>query len=108
MLEKLNYSSLYDLTRGQYFPSAMDFWYYLQQPEIRKAANLGNRTFSDGIKTYTAMIHDTMQTILPQLIEIMENYKVLKYNLLDKKAISSNKIHNGITLNPCSTIFYSS
>ena len=85
MLEKLNYSSLYDLTRGQYFPSAMDFWYYLQQPELRKAANLGNRTFSDGIKTYTAMIHDTMQTILPQLIEIMENYKVLKYYVKTQK-----------------------
>ena len=76
MLEKLNYSSLYDLTRGQYIPTAMDFWYFLQQPHLRKAANIGNRTFSDGIQSYTAMIHDTMQSILPQLIEVMENYKV--------------------------------
>ena len=77
VLEKLNYSSLYDLTRGQYFPSAMDFWYYLQHPQLRKAAHIGNRTFSDGIEAYTAMIHDTMQTIVPQLVETMENYKVI-------------------------------
>ena len=43
VLQSLNFSSLYDLTRGQYTPHTMDFWYYMQQPHIRKAMNLGNR-----------------------------------------------------------------
>ena len=54
----------------------MDFWYYLQQSHVRKAAHLGNRTLSDGVDIYRAMLEDTMQTAKPQLIEVMENYKV--------------------------------
>ena len=54
----------------------MDFWYYLQQPHVRKAAHIGNRTLSDGVDIYRAMLEDTMQSVKPQLIEVMENYKV--------------------------------
>ena len=76
ILHNLNYSSLYDYTQGQYHPSQMDFWYYLQQPHVRRAAHLGNRTLSDGVDIYRAMIEDTMQSVKPQLVDVMENYKV--------------------------------
>ena len=80
ILQALNYSSLYDLTKGQFKPGSMDFWYYMQQPEIRKAMNLGNRTMSDGLEIYKAMIEDTMQDVREELIEALENYKVLIYH----------------------------
>lgn len=76
ILESLNYTSLYDLTRGQYRPNAMDFWHWIQQPHIRKAMNLGNRSMSDGVDIYRSMIEDTMQSIKPELAEAIENYKV--------------------------------
>ena len=82
ILQSLNFSSLYDLTRGQYTPNNMDFWYYMQQPHIRKAMNLGNRSMSDGLDIYKAMIEDTMQSTKTELVEAMENYKVLKGLLL--------------------------
>ncbi|XP_059087437.1 venom serine carboxypeptidase-like [Tigriopus californicus] len=80
ILESLNYTSLYDLTRGQYRPNAMDFWHWMQQPHIRKAMNLGNRSMSDGVDIYRSMIEDTMQSIKPELAEAIENYKVLIYH----------------------------
>ena len=52
------------------------FRYWVQQPHIRKAMNLGNRSMSDGLEIYKAMIEDTMQSIRPELVEAMENYKV--------------------------------
>ncbi len=36
----------------------------------------GNRTLSDGLEIYQAMIEDTMQSVKPELIEAMQNYKV--------------------------------
>ncbi len=38
--------------------------------------NLGTRSMSDGLEIYKAMIEDTMQSIRPELVEAMENYKV--------------------------------
>jgi hypothetical protein len=76
VLQSLNYSSLYDLTKGQFKPSTMDFWYYLQEPHVRKAMNLGNRSMSDGLEIYKAMIEDTMQDVVDKLVEAMENYRV--------------------------------
>ena len=60
----------------------MDFWYWMQQPHIRKAMNLGNRSMSDGLEIYKAMIEDTMQSIKRELVEAMDNYKVnsIKHN----------------------------
>ena len=78
VLNSLNFTTLYDVTQGQYSPADMDFWYYLQQPFVRKAANIGNRTLSDGLAIYRAMIEDTMKSARPQIIEAMENYKVKK------------------------------
>ncbi len=37
--------------------------YYLQQPHVRRALNLGSRSMSDGLEIYKAMIEDTMQDI---------------------------------------------
>ena len=54
----------------------MDFWYWMQKPEIRKAMNLGNRSMSDGLEIYKAMIEDTMQSVKTELVEAMNNYKV--------------------------------
>ena len=50
----------------------------MQQPHIRKAMNLGNRSMSDGLEIYKAMIEDTMQSIVPELVEAMENYRVMQ------------------------------
>ena len=36
----------------------------------------GNRTLSDGLEIYQAMIEDTMQSVKPELVEAMQNYKV--------------------------------
>ena len=62
------------------------FWYYnvifpfvrywMQQPHVRKSMKLGSRRMSDGLEIYKAMIEDTMQSIRPELVEAMENYKV--------------------------------
>lgn len=38
--------------------------------------NLGNRSMSDGLEIYKAMIEDTMQSVRPELVEALENYKV--------------------------------
>ena len=54
----------------------MDFWYWMQQPHVRKSMKLGSRRMSDGLEIYKAMIEDTMQSIRPELVEAMENYKV--------------------------------
>ena len=48
----------------------------MQKPEIRKAMNLGNRSMSDGLEIYKAMIEDTMQSVKTELVEAMNNYKV--------------------------------
>lgn len=76
VLQSLNYSSLYDFTRGQFNLGVMDFWFWMQQPHIRKSMNLGNRSMSDGLEIYKAMIEDTMQSIRSELVEAMEHYKV--------------------------------
>ena len=76
ILQSLNFSSLYDFTHGQFSVNTMDFWYWMQQPHIRKAMNLGNRSMSDGLEIYKAMIEDTMQSIKRELVEAMDNYKV--------------------------------
>ena len=52
--------------------------YWMQQPHVRKAMNLGTRKMSDGLEIYKAMIEDTMQSIKKELVEAMENYKVSK------------------------------
>ena len=38
--------------------------------------NLGNRSMSDGLEIYKAMIEDTMQSITKELVEALDNYKV--------------------------------
>ena len=48
----------------------------MQQPHVRKSMKLGSRRMSDGLEIYKAMIEDTMQSIRPELVEAMENYKV--------------------------------
>ena len=50
--------------------------YWMQQPHVRKSMKLGSRRMSDGLEIYKAMIEDTMQSIRPELVEAMENYKV--------------------------------
>ncbi len=52
------------------------FRYYMQQPHVRRAMNLGNSSMSDGLDIYKAMIEDTMQDVRMELVEAMENYKV--------------------------------
>ena len=52
--------------------------YYLQQPHVRNAMNLGNRSMSDGLEIYKAMIEDTMQSITKELVEALDNYKVYR------------------------------
>ncbi len=46
----------------------------------------GNKTLSDGLEIYKAMIEDTMQSVKPELIEAMDNYKVshLMWSLWDR------------------------
>ena len=83
VLQSLNYSSLYDFTRGQFSLGGMDFWYWMQQPHIRKSMNLGNRSMSDGLEIYKAMIEDTMQSIRSELVEAMENYRVRSHCFLN-------------------------
>ena len=39
----------------------------------------GNKTLSDGLEIYKAMIEDTMQSVKPELVEAMENYKVCPF-----------------------------
>lgn len=60
-----------------------DQYYYgkfLALPQVRQAIHVGNRTFSDGSEVEKYLRDDTMQSVKPWLIEIMNNYKVLVYN----------------------------
>ncbi len=50
--------------------------YYMQQPHVRNAMNLGNRSMSDGLEIYKAMIEDTMQDVKKELAEALDNFKV--------------------------------
>lgn len=54
----------------------------MQQPHVRKSMKLGSRRMSDGLEIYKAMIEDTMQSIRPELVEAMENYKVCETNAI--------------------------
>jgi hypothetical protein len=56
--------------------------YWMQQPHVRKSMKLGSRRMSDGLEIYKAMIEDTMQSIRPELVEAMENYKVCETNAI--------------------------
>ena len=56
--------------------------YWMQQPHVRKSMKLGSRRMSDGLEIYKAMIEDTMQSIRPELVEAMENYKVKFIHIL--------------------------
>jgi len=60
----------------------------MQKPNVRKAMNLGNRSMSDGLDIYKAMIEDTMQDVIPELVEAMENYKVKRYSPLISMTIA--------------------
>ncbi|XP_006896197.1 PREDICTED: probable serine carboxypeptidase CPVL [Elephantulus edwardii] len=53
---------------------------FLSLPEVRKAIHVGNNTFNNGSNVEKYLQEDTMKSIKPWLIEIMNNYKVLIYN----------------------------
>ena len=38
--------------------------------------NLGNRSMSDGLEIYKAMIEDTMQSFRTELVEALDHYRV--------------------------------
>ncbi|PRD25404.1 UNVERIFIED_CONTAM: serine carboxypeptidase CPVL [Trichonephila clavipes] len=53
---------------------------YIRLPEFRKAVHVGNLTFHTSKKVRDYLLKDFMLSVKPQLIEIMNNYKVLIYN----------------------------
>jgi hypothetical protein len=73
------YFSLFILVQCEIFAFVR---YWMQQPHVRKSMKLGSRRMSDGLEIYKAMIEDTMQSIRPELVEAMENYKVCETNAI--------------------------
>ncbi|KAF5282417.1 hypothetical protein FQR65_LT14311 [Abscondita terminalis] len=53
---------------------------YVKLPRFRAALHVGNITFDDGKKVLAAMIPDVMQSIVPLLTDLLDNYKILFYN----------------------------
>nr|XP_048296102.1 probable serine carboxypeptidase CPVL [Myodes glareolus] len=53
---------------------------FLSLPQVREAIHVGNRTFSDGADVEKYLREDTLQSVKPWLVEIMDHYKVLLYN----------------------------
>ncbi|XP_004476134.2 probable serine carboxypeptidase CPVL isoform X2 [Dasypus novemcinctus] len=53
---------------------------FLSLPEVRQALHVGNRTFNDGSEVEKYLREDTVKSVNPWLIEIMNNYKVMIYN----------------------------
>ncbi|KAM5302888.1 putative serine carboxypeptidase CPVL [Glossophaga mutica] len=57
-----------------------NFKKFLALSEVRRAIHVGNRTFNDGSKVKKYLWEDLLQSILPWLAELMNNYKVLMYS----------------------------
>ncbi|KAF6085624.1 carboxypeptidase vitellogenic like [Phyllostomus discolor] len=53
---------------------------FLALSEVRRAIHVGNRTFNDGSEAKKYLQEDFVQSVLPWLAELMNNYKVLMYN----------------------------
>ncbi|XP_075413682.1 putative serine carboxypeptidase CPVL isoform X2 [Tenrec ecaudatus] len=53
---------------------------FLSLSEVRHALHVGNRNFSDGSEVEKYLREDTVKSVKPWLIELMNNYKVLIYN----------------------------
>lgn len=49
---------------------------FLSLPQVREAIHVGNRTFSDGADVEKYLREDTLQSVKPWLVEIMDHYKV--------------------------------
>ncbi|XP_036897128.1 probable serine carboxypeptidase CPVL [Sturnira hondurensis] len=63
---------------------------FLALSEVRRAIHVGNRTFNDGSKVRKYLREDLFSSVTPQLVELMNNYKVLLYNgQLDILAMAS-------------------
>ena len=80
ILQALNYSNLYDISKDQYRPSTMNFWSWLNTESVRQAIHVGSVDFSDGLNVYMAMVEDTMRSVKPYLEEVLKHYRVLNYN----------------------------
>ncbi|KAK7819210.1 hypothetical protein U0070_008338 [Myodes glareolus] len=48
---------------------------FLSLPQVREAIHVGNRTFSDGADVEKYLREDTLQSVKPWLVEIMDHYK---------------------------------
>jgi len=57
-----------------------DLGYYskwLSLSNVRRSLHVGNLTYNDGSKVEQYLLMDIMQSVKPQLAEIMDYYKVL-------------------------------
>uniref|UniRef100_A0A8D0G6Y4 Probable serine carboxypeptidase CPVL n=1 Tax=Sphenodon punctatus TaxID=8508 RepID=A0A8D0G6Y4_SPHPU len=57
------------------------FGEFLSLPEVRKSIHVGNLTFHDGSTVEKHLLEDVMKTIKPWLAILMDNYRVLLYNV---------------------------
>ena len=53
---------------------------YLKQDIVRNRINVGNHTFNDGAKVEALMKEDVVQSVADELVEVINNYKVMLYN----------------------------
>ena len=58
----------------------MYFEQYLKQDKIRNLINVGNHSFNDGAKVESFMKEDVVQSVADELVEVINNYKVMLYN----------------------------
>jgi len=56
-----------------------DFYNFVEIPQVRLALHVGDQEFSGGGTVYQLMIPDFMNSVLPWLEELIENYRVLYY-----------------------------
>jgi vitellogenic carboxypeptidase-like protein len=57
-----------------------DFFNFVELPEVRLGLHVGDQVFSGGGMVYEVMIPDFMNSVVPWLEELIENYRVLYYS----------------------------
>ena len=79
-MEQSDFSNLYNILYEDEPQVGGDFFNFVERPEVRLALHVGDQEFSDGNAVYNAMLSDFVNSVLPWLEELIENYRVLYYS----------------------------
>ncbi|GBL86659.1 putative serine carboxypeptidase CPVL [Araneus ventricosus] len=80
LLHFAGYNYAYNLLQTEEPEDHSYYAKYVELPEFRKAIHVGNLIFNEPDKVRNYLVPDIMKSVKPELVTIMDNYKVLIYN----------------------------